>query len=151
MELADKVRRRRARAIQLAASPVNVPELSRSNPDDDEFVDVFPAACMRQSSAQSAIRSLETRGTKRPSPLAGGRETKHAHSLERFAREPLRQASVLRFRNRLHHFGFGGKSGERGLNHEPAQLLGGDFARLPAPNIDGQLAGQGDERSFALA
>ena len=69
------------RAIQLAASPVKVPEsfpwLGLSEPD---FVDVFPAACRSQSSAQSAIRSLRRRVTKRPSPLAGGRETKHAHS-----------------------------------------------------------------------
>ena len=74
--------------------------------DEGDFVHVFPAACRSISSAQSAIRSLGGRGTSRPSPLAGGRETKHAHSLERFAGEPLSQSSVLRFRNRLHRFSF---------------------------------------------
>jgi len=86
LELAVKVRRRRARALQLAVSPVNVPEyfpwLGLGEPD---FVDVFPAACRSMSSAQSAIRSLRRRVTKRPSPLAGGRETERAHSLERSA------------------------------------------------------------------
>ena len=102
-------RRRRARAIQLAASPVKVPEsFAWLGLSATEFVDVFPAACRSMSSAQSAIRSLRRRVTKRPSPLAGGRETKHAHSLERTL-GPLSQSSVLRFRNQFHRFALQGK------------------------------------------
>ncbi len=104
-----KTRRRRDRALQLVASPDKVPEsFGWIGGGEADFVDVFPAACRSMSSAQSAIRSLRRRVTKRPSPLAGGRETEHAHSLERFS-EPLSQSNVLRFRNQFHRFVLPGK------------------------------------------
>ena len=36
------------------------------------------------------------------------------------------------------------------LHHDPAQLFGRDLAGLPAPEVHGQLPGQGDDGAFLL-
>jgi len=73
--------------------------------------------------AQSAIRSLKTRVTRRPSPLAGGRETKPAHSLERFVAEPLSQAGGLRLRNRWAREDHAGRIALANVVRHPAIIL----------------------------
>lgn len=68
-------------------------------------------------------------------------------------RSPLSQSAARRFPNRgkIHRHDLANIVMSKGSGHFPAQLLWGDPAGLPAPQIDGQLTGQGDDGLFAFA